>query len=245
MSGAAPVKLVWLRPEDPPDAFPDIDSASVEPNGLLAAGGDLSQARLLQAYRQGIFPWFSDGEPILWWSPDPRCVLRPADYHLARRLRRSLASSPFEVRFNSAFNEVVEGCAGQRLGQDGTWITQAMAAAYAALHRAGWAHSVEVWHSGHLVGGMYGLAIGQVFFGESMFSRETNASKVALLALCRHLRARDFALLDCQVVSPHLLTLGASSMPRRDFRNILDIACSTLTPLRDLPQAAIDVKSLI
>lgn len=245
MSGESPAKLVWLRPDDPPEAFPDIDTACGEPNGLLAAGGDLSEARLLQAYRRGIFPWFDDGEPILWWSPEPRCVLRPTDYHLARRLRRDLATSPYEIRFDTAFEAVVDGCAAQRYGQDGTWITKDMMAAYTALHRAGWAHSAEVWNNGNLVGGMYGLAIDKIYFGESMFSRESNASKVAMLALCQQLAARDFALLDCQVVSPHLLTLGAISMPRSEFRSILAGACAALIPLTDLPRAVIDVKSLI
>lgn len=245
MSDTTPAKLVWLRAEDPPHAFPDIDRACVEPNGLLAAGGDLSEARLLQAYRQGIFPWFADGEPILWWSPDPRCVLRPREYHLARRLRRALANSPFEIRFNTVFADVVMACAGRRFGQDGTWITGDMVKAYVALHHSGWAHSIEVWNGPALVGGMYGLAIGKVFFGESMFSRESNASKVAMLALCRQLDARAFALLDCQVVSPHLLTLGATVMPRDEFRRILGEACIVLSTLADLPRTALDVKSLI
>lgn len=245
MSGGFPARIVWLRADDPPAAFPDIASACREPNGLLAAGGDLSEARLLAAYQRGIFPWFEDGEPILWWSPDPRCVLRPADFHLARRLRRTLANSTFTVRFNTAFGQVVSGCAGSRLGQHGTWITPDMVAAYTALHRSGWAHSVEVWNGPKLAGGIYGLAIGKVFFGESMFSRESNASKVALLALTRELQSRAFALLDCQVLSAHLLTLGATSMPRREFREILGNACASSARLSDLPRTEQSVKSLI
>ncbi len=245
MSAGFPARIVWLRADDPPAAFPDIASACREPNGLLAAGGDLSEARLLAAYQRGIFPWFDVGEPILWWSPDPRCVMRPADYHVSRRLRRTLATSAFSVRYNTAFAEVVTGCAGRRLGQHGTWITADMVAAYAALHRSGWAHSVEVWNGTTLAGGVYGLAIGKVFFGESMFSRESNASKVAMLALTRELQSRAFALLDCQVVSAHLLTLGAISMPRREFAEILGTACVSSDRLNDLPRAEIDVKSLI
>ncbi|MBT8086178.1 MAG: leucyl/phenylalanyl-tRNA--protein transferase [Woeseia sp.] len=245
MSGAAPAKLVFLQPGAAPNAFPDIDHACSEPNGLLAAGGDLSEARLLYAYRHGIFPWYSEGEPILWWSPEPRCVLRPGEYHVARRLRRWLASSTFKVRFNTVFDQIVAGCAEQRFGQDGTWITAEMMAAYRQLHLSGWAHSVEIWSGSAVVGGMYGLAIGKVFFGESMFSRETNASKLAMFALCRQLQARSFALLDCQVVSPHLLSLGAISMPRSEFRSILMNACASASPLTDLPRVAVAPKSLI
>ena len=223
-------RIAWLTADDPPERFPDIDSACREPDGLLAAGGDLSETRLLYAYRHGIFPWYEEGQPILWWSPDPRCVLQPADFHVARRLRRWLRSCPLTVSFNAAFDRVVRGCAGRRFGQLGTWITPAMSDAYRALHASGWAHSVEVWNAGTLVGGLYGLAIDRAFFGESMFSRESNASKIAMLALCRTLRREGGALLDCQVVSPHLLTLGAKAVPRREFRKQLDQACAR--PLR-------------
>ena len=225
----------WLTADDPPDAFPDIDRALPEPEGLLAAGGDLSRDRLLFAYRHGIFPWYEDGQPILWWSPDPRCVLFPDKLHLARRLRRWLRQAPYEVSFNEAFDQVVEGCAGSRLGQQGTWITRDMSAAYSALNRDGWAHSVEVWNGTALVGGLYGLAIGRAFFGESMFSRQDNASKTAMLAVCRQLIDNDFLLFDCQVVSPHLLTLGAESMPRSQFRELLLRACPTLLPFTAWP----------
>lgn len=245
MSSNARASLAWLRAGDPPDSFPDIGTACREPNGLLAAGGDLSEDRLLYAYRHGIFPWYEEGEPILWWSPDPRCVLRPPEFHLARRLRRWLAGCSLEIRFNTAFSEVVAGCAGKRLGQRGTWITDDMTAAYVALHESGWAHSIEVWNAASLVGGLYGLATGRAFFGESMFSRESNASKVAMLGLCRQLQARAFELLDCQLVSPHLLTLGAVSMPRQEFRSILEHACTETTKLTDLPDDPIPAKSLI
>jgi len=220
MTGAAP-RITWIAPDDPADAFPPLDAAFSEPDGLLAAGGDLSQERLLYAYQHGIFPWYDEGQPILWWSPDPRCILIPGDLHVSRRLRRSLRQSDFVVTFNSAFDEVIAACAEDRTGQSGTWITIDMARAYRELHRAGWAHSVEIWRDESLVGGLYGLAIGRVFFGESMFSRAGNASKIALLALCRELVARDFALLDCQVESPHLQSLGATLMPRASFANIL------------------------
>ena len=226
MTGRAP-GIAWISRDDPPDAFPPVDQAFREPDGLLAAGGDLSAARLLYAYRHGIFPWYDDGQPILWWSPDPRCVLVPQEFHLARRLRRSLRSSGLEVSFNSAFDEVIEACAAHREGQSGTWITEDMKKAFKAVHRDGFAHSVDVWRGGVLVGGLYGLSIGKVFFGESMFSRESNASKVAMLALCRELAERDFELLDCQVDSPHLSSLGAKLSPRSEFARILANACKS------------------
>lgn len=239
------IPIRFLTGDDPPDAFPDIGEAAVEPNGLLAAGGDLSEERLLYAYRNGIFPWYEEGQPVLWWSPDPRCVLRPSDYHVARRLKRSLRGSPFEVSFNGACERVVEGCGGSRLGQHGTWITAEMSAAYVRLHERGWVHSVEVWNGGSLVGGLYGLAIGRAFFGESMFSRETNASKVAMLALCRELVAHRFLLLDCQVVSPHLLTLGAIAMPRAEFRTLLAEACPETSAFSSWPRGRHAAASLV
>lgn len=235
----------WLAADDPVDAFPDIESACKEPDGLLAAGGDLSGERILYAYRHGIFPWYDEQQPILWWSPDPRCILQPGNYHVARRFRRWLQTCPFEIRFNTAFADVVAGCAGQRMGQRGTWITADMALAYQALHDMGWAHSVEVWNGAALVGGIYGLAIGRVFFGESMFSRESNASKVAMLTLCRELERRAFAVIDCQVVSRHLLTLGAETVARREFRALLDVACEPRTALDALPNTPIAATDLI
>lgn len=226
----------WLAGDDPPEAFPPVSQAAIEPNGLLAAGGGLSEERLLYAYRHGIFPWYEEGQPVLWWSPDPRCVLRPAEYHVARRFRRWLRGASFEVSFNEAFARVLEGCAGRRLGQEGTWITAAMSDAYHRLHERGWAHSVEVWNGDALVGGLYGLVIGKAFFGESMFSRETNASKVAMLGLCDRLVAHDVRLFDCQVVSPHLLTLGAVAMPRDTFCASLESACADPVPFTDWPR---------
>lgn len=234
----------YISSADAPDAFPDIDNACREPNGLLAAGGDLSRERLLYAYQHGIFPWYEDGQPILWWSPDPRCVLEPHEFHVAERFERWLRRTPFVITFNRAFDAVIKGCAGQRMGQHGTWITAEMRGAYSALHRDGWAHSVEVWNGESLAGGLYGLAIGKVFFGESMFSRESNASKCAMLALCRELTHCDFGLLDCQVVSPHLLTLGAVTMPRSEFRMMLESACPEQTRFNGWPVGEIAVASM-
>lgn len=212
--------LHWIRPDDPPEAFPDPLRALHAPDGLLAAGGDLSPPRLLAAYRRGIFPWYSEGQPILWWSPDPRTVLLPAGLHLSRSLRRKLRQRRFTVSFDRAFAEVMAGCAAPRRADSadgGTWITAAMQAAYVELHRLGHTHSLEVWMDGVLVGGLYGLALGRVFFGESMFSRATDASKIALACLARQLHYWDFALIDCQVHSAHLERLGAIRMPRSVF----------------------------
>jgi leucyl/phenylalanyl-tRNA--protein transferase len=211
----------WISSGDPPDSFPDVETAFAVPDGLLAAGGDLSDERLLHAYGHGIFPWYSEGQPILWWSPDPRCVIAPAELRISRRLRRSLRNSGFEIRFNSAFAALVTMCAANRPGQDGTWITAEMAAAYSQLQRRSWAHSIEVWLDDRLVGGLYGLAIGRVFFGESMVSQVANASKAAMLALCMLLAESGFTLLDCQVESPHLMSLGATLIPRKRFSAIL------------------------
>ncbi len=245
MNDAVPPRIAWLSGSDPPERFPDIDTACREPDGLLATGGDLSEERILYAYCHGIFPWYEEGQPILWWSPDPRCVLRPGDFHVARRLRRWLRVCPLAVRFNTAFSDVVQACAGQRFGQQGTWITAEMASAYDALHRAGWAHSIEVWNDDALAGGMYGLAIGRAFFGESMFSRESNASKIAMLAACRRLHADGFLLVDCQVVSPHLLTLGAVAMRRSEFRRLLDDACASPEPYSGWPAGPLAASSLL
>ena len=218
-------RIAWISADDPPDAFPDTERAMREPDGLLAAGGDLSSERLLAAYRLGIFPWFERGQPILWWSPDPRCILAPGRFHVSRRLRRELRRSQAEIRFNTCFADVIAHCAAPRRGQHGTWITSEMIAAYATLHADGWAHSIEVWQDTALIGGLYGVSIGRVFFGESMFSRRSNASKYALYALSNYLQTRDFALIDCQVMSHHLTTLGATLMPRAQFAEILAVAC--------------------
>lgn len=224
--------LRWIRPEDPPEAFPDPSVALSDPDGLLAVGGDLSPARLLHAYRYGIFPWYHAEQPILWWSPDPRTVLFPAEMHISRSLQKRLRRGSFEVRFDTAFVEVLQACAGPRPNQPegGTWISPAMQSAYAEMHRLGAAHSVELWMDGALAGGLYGVAIGRVFFGESMFSRATDASKLALACLARQLEAWDFALMDCQVYSPHLASLGAVELPRSLFLELLARHCAEPAP---------------
>ena len=237
-------RIVWISTNDPPDAFPNIELAMQEPDGLLAAGGDLSTSRLLAAYRLGIFPWFDEGQPILWWSPNPRCVLVPGDFHASRRLRRELRGSSAEIRFNTSFGEVIRRCAEPRIAQQGTWITTDMIAAYERLHEEGWAHSVEVWLNGELIGGLYGLSIGRVFFGESMFSRRSNASKYALFALSRCLEANDFELIDCQVLSQHLTTLGATLMPRSAFASRLKRACDPPTGFSAWPDASLPVAEI-
>jgi leucyl/phenylalanyl-tRNA--protein transferase len=196
--------------------FPDPELA--EPEGLLAVGGDLSVPRLLLAYSMGIFPWFNEGEPILWWSPDPRCVLELDEVRVSRRLARVLRRGVFSVTFDRAFAQVVDNCAGLRRERgEGTWITAGMAEAYCRLHKAGYAHSVEAWQDGTLAGGLYGIALGPFFFGESMFSRITDASKVVFTTLARLLRELDYELLDCQLPSAHLFSLGARSLPRSEF----------------------------
>jgi leucyl/phenylalanyl-tRNA--protein transferase len=211
--------IPWLEHDTP---FPPVQSALEEPNGLLAAGGDLSTERLLDAYRHGIFPWFSEGDPILWWSPDPRMILFPAELKISRSLGKTLRNRSYEGRFDSAFDEVVAGCAAPRKGEPGTWISGAMIEAYRGLHRLGYAHSVETWIDGDLAGGLYGVAIGRVFFGESMFSRVRDASKIALAALVAHLESAGFGLIDCQMRTPHLETLGAREIPRRRFSRLLE-----------------------
>jgi leucyl/phenylalanyl-tRNA---protein transferase len=205
----------WLRGDAP---FPPITSALAEPNGLLAAGGDLSPQRLLSAYRQGIFPWYSEGQPILWWSPDPRMVLYCGELKVSRSLRRAVAAKRFEIRADTAFERVIEACAAPRAAQHGgTWIMPEMVQAYVRLHRLGYAHSVETWRDGVLVGGLYGLAIGRMFFGESMFTRQTDASKVALVHLVAMLKRRQMPLIDCQQQTGHLARLGARPISRRTF----------------------------
>lgn len=211
------MKLTWLAEHSPPDAFPDASLALDEPNGLLAAGGDLSTARLVAAYRRGIFPWFEYGQPILWWSPEPRAVLFPDELHVSRSLRRTLRRQIFTTSFDKDFAGVVAGCTRDRPGQRGTWITPEMAHAYQQLHREGHAHSVEVWYDNELAGGIYGVSLGRVFYGESMFSRRTDASKIALLGLVRRLQTWNFALIDCQIPSAHLMSLGAVLIPRERF----------------------------
>jgi leucyl/phenylalanyl-tRNA--protein transferase len=209
--------IPWLRPEDPPDAFPPVTEALDDPNGLLCAGGDLSPARLLEGYRRGIFPWYAEGQPILWWSPDPRAVLLPREFHVSRRLARTLRNQGYTNSVDAAFDEVVRNCGDRSLRPEGTWITPAMREAYHRLHRLGYAHSVETWLGARLAGGVYGVALGRVFFGESMFSLERDASKVAMARLVEELLGRGYELIDCQVASAHLASLGARSMPRTAF----------------------------
>jgi len=238
-------RIAWLRQDDPPDAFPPVESALREPDGLLAAGGDLDPDRLLYAYRHGIFPWYDEGQPVLWWSPDPRCVFLPGDFHVSRSLRRALRRSPTEVRFNTAFGDVIRACAAPRPSQPGTWITAHMVSAYEDLHVQGWAHSIEVWKDDHLVGGLYGLAIGRAFFGESMFSAEPNASKVAVMTLDRYMNHGEFGILDCQVLSSHLLSLGANVIPREQFVQIIDSLCEPQEPFENWPHAPISGRELL
>jgi leucyl/phenylalanyl-tRNA--protein transferase len=206
--------IPWLEPGDP---FPPIELALREPNGLLAAGGDLSPARLVDAYAQGIFPWFNEGEPPLWWSPDPRMVVFAEERRIARSLRRVMKSRRFRVTMDAAFLDVMAGCAGPRLDQDGTWITSQIVDAYAELARLGFAHSVETWEDGELVGGLYGVAVGRMFFGESMFARRSDASKVAFISMLEQFEAWDMPLVDCQVATSHLASLGGREIPRDAF----------------------------
>ena len=217
---------------DPLAPFPPAAAALPDPNGLLAVGGDLSPARLLNAYRHGIFPWFSPGEPILWWSPDPRMVFRTDGVHLSSRFRRALRHSPWTVRADTDFRGVIEACARTpRPGQDGTWITGTMRTAYLQLHRLGHAHSVEVFNGDRLVGGIYGVAIGRMFFGESMFSAESGGSKVALAALAHRLSQWGWPMIDAQVENPHLLGLGAQVWRRRDFlEQVAQLTAGTMAP---------------
>ena len=209
----------WIGAQDP---FPPMDRALREPNGLLCAGADLSLERLLQAYRSGIFPWYSGAEPILWWSPDPRMVLFCDELRVSRSLAKNIRNKGYLVQVDTAFRAVLAGCASPRRdahtgGEAGTWLGQEMRTAYARLHRAGHAHSFECWQDGKLVGGLYGVAVGRMFYGESMFSQATDASKVALVALVEELRRRGFPLIDCQVRTPLLAQLGAREIPRREF----------------------------
>ncbi|MCC6209862.1 MAG: leucyl/phenylalanyl-tRNA--protein transferase [Burkholderiales bacterium] len=210
--------ISWL---DTQSEFPPVDRALKDPNGLLCAGADLSVARLLDAYRRGIFPWYSGGEPILWWSPDPRMVLFCDELKISRSLAKNIRNRGFEVRIDSAFSRVIKACAGPRKGESGTWLGGDMLAAYEALHRAGHAHSYETWREGRLAGGLYGVQIGRMFYGESMFSTETDASKVALVGLVEELRRGGSPLIDCQQRTPLLASLGAREIPRREFLRLL------------------------
>lgn len=216
--------MFMLKPESTDLRFPPVDLAS--PEGLLAVGGDLRAERLLEAYRHGIFPWYNPGQPILWWSPDPRAVLSPAKLRVARSLRKTLRQKKFAVTLDTAFREVIEHCARPRSKTPGggTWITPEMIEAYCVMHERGYAHSVEAWREGELVGGLYGVALGQAFFGESMFSRQTDASKVAFVHLVRQLAVWGHTLIDCQMSTQHLFSLGAEEIRRREFMQRLEQA---------------------
>lgn len=211
--------LTWLQRDDL--SFPPLEKAMREPNGLLAAGGDLSPERLLAAYRHGCFPWYQDGQPLLWWSPDPRTVLYPDELHVSRSLSKKLRQETFDVTFDRAFRDVIQACAGPRSYTNGTWITTPMQDAYVKLHQLGVAHSIEVWQDQLLVGGLYGLAMGRLFFGESMFSRTTDASKVGFVTLVEHLRDWGFKLIDCQMPTQHLASFGARCISRKTFAETL------------------------
>jgi leucyl/phenylalanyl-tRNA---protein transferase len=222
--------IAWLGADTP---FPPLGAAQKEPNGLLAVGGDLSPRRLLDAYRRGIFPWYSEGDPILWWSPDPRMVLFPDELRVTRSLAKTLRNKPHEVRFDTAFAAVMRGCAAPRPGQGGTWIGPEMRAAYRKLHDLGYAHSVETWIDGELAGGLYGVAIGGAFFGESMFTRTRDASKMALVGLVHRLATEGFGLIDCQMHTTHLESLGAREIPRTEFaRRVKDLVDYPRSPGR-------------
>ena len=222
------LQLTWLDKHDLD--FPPADMALEEPEGLLAAGGDLSPARLIHAYRSGIFPWYQDGQPLLWWCPHPRTVLRPSQLHVSRSMQKFLRRTRWRVSVDTAFEQVMQGCAEPRDYTDATCITDEMRAAYVQLHRLGIAHSVEVWDGSELVGGLYGLALGKVFFGESMFSRQTNASKTAFIHLVRELAEWRFELIDCQMPTDHLFSLGAQSIPRDTFLTELQRLCPPDAP---------------
>lgn len=212
-----PIRLHWLDPRNPGQPFPPVHLAMRDPNGLLAIGGDLSAQRLLKAYAQGIFPWFNPDEPILWWCPDPRAVLLPAELSVSHSLRKSLRRNDYAVTLDRGFVDVLEACSAVRAKSRGTWLGEDMKHAYFDLHLSGYAHSVEVWREGRLIGGLYGIALGRVFFGESMFTRESDASKIALYWLCQQLLAWNFEMIDCQISSAHLLSLGAQELPREQF----------------------------
>jgi len=211
--------IPWIRGRAP---FPSINRALDEPNGLLAAGGDLSPARLLDAYRHGIFPWYSDGQPILWWSPDPRMVLFCDELKVSRSLRKVIAARKFEIRIDTSFERVVRECAMPRTAMGGTWIMPEMIDAYIGLHRLGHAHSVEAWRDGEMAGGLYGVEVGRMFFGESMFARQSDASKAALVHLVTLLLDRGMPLIDCQQDTAHLARLGARPISRRSFAEALE-----------------------
>lgn len=220
------MRLPWLDPSDDDQPFPHPNRALIEPDGLLAVGGNLHPRRLLRAYRLGIFPWYSPGQPILWWSPDPRLILFPERVKVSRSLRKTLRKGQFSITLDTDFPAVIAACAAPRTPGTGTWITADMDRAYCRLHRLNHAHSVEVRHEGHLVGGLYGVAIGRIFYGESMFSLMSDASKVALVFLAAQLKRWEFAAIDCQMRTDHLLRMGGVEIPRALFLKLLQASCS-------------------
>ena len=219
------IALYWIDPHSPADNFPPVSSALPQPDGLLCFGGDLRAERLIHAYRQGIFPWYSEGQPIMWWSPSPRCVIYPQELLVSRSLKKTMRNAGYQFSMDKAFSEVITACAAPRDAEDGTWITAEMQEAYINLHELGHAHSVEIWKDGILAGGLYGIAIGRIFFGESMFSAQRDASKIALACLTRRLQQYDFRLIDAQVTSAHMLSLGAREIDRQTFSNTLNADC--------------------
>jgi leucyl/phenylalanyl-tRNA--protein transferase len=214
-------RITWLSPTDGPEWFPAIEEALDEPAGLLAAGGDLAPQRLLAAYRRGIFPWYSSGQPILWWAPDPREVLLPGEFRRRKSLEKAMRNRGVTVTFDRAFEAVIDACAAPRDTEGGSWITPEMRAAYVALFGLGFGHSIEAWREERLIGGIYGVGLGGVFFGESMFSRERDASKIALAALVESCPARGIELIDCQLASAHLRSLGSRALARTEFSALL------------------------
>lgn len=215
------MQLAQLDENNPSQPFPPLQKALRDPNGLLAIGGCLSSERLVNAYSQGIFPWFNDGDPILWWSPNPRLVLFPEKLQISKRLAKTIRQNKFDVTVNQAFDLVIAQCARLRAEHEGTWICEDMKSAYSTLHREGIAHSFEAWQHGELVGGLYGVALDKVFFGESMFHTVSDASKIAFAHCVNYLKMRDFQLIDCQVHTQHLVSLGAEEISRDEFANLL------------------------
>lgn len=223
----SPIRLHWLDPRDPQQPFPPAHLAMRDPNGLLAIGGDLSPARLVRAYQQGIFPWYNPDEPVLWWCPDPRTVLEPGEFHVSHSLRKAIRRRDYALSFDRAFEAVLAACSSERIRSHGTWLGDDMRRAYVELFERGHAHSVEIWRDRQLIGGLYGVTLGRVFFGESMFSRATDASKLSLYWLCRQLQRWNFEMIDCQVSSPHLFSLGAREVARTPFLKQIAVAVKT------------------
>ena len=219
------IALYWIDPDSPVDNFPPVENALSQPDGLLCFGGDLSTDRILNAYQRGIFPWYSEGQPIMWWSPSPRCVIYPDEVIIRRSLKKSMRNMNYHFSIDTAFPDVIKACSAPRDEDGGTWITHEITSAFTRLHQLGHAHSAEVWKDGKLVGGLYGIAIGQIFFGEYMFSVARDTSKIALACMTKFLSRHQFKLIDAQVTSGHLLTLGAKEIHRNDFISMLDKYC--------------------